>query len=267
MIFHWWSAPPHSLVATYCYPKTVGFQLLGERWYRCFQPLPTCSCRGPVGSGTWAVNISMKFLGTLGITGTLTEFCYGIWAMQISCKALGLIARQWESHEGKRIWSKEKAIFSSNTQPIGYKRPNQTCQNILIWSFFDGSWTIVDGLRLPEWMIVGGKIHCKIGHRSTLSPFKASLFFRFAHEINAYQRLTATPAVLDNPPTTGSLSNCDHVKIISALLVDLWSQVELHVAIVACLQIVLHQERSIWSQPQLNRAAKLFGLTEGMEWH
>ena len=54
----------------------------------------------------------------------------------------------------------------------------------------------------------------------------------------------------------------DHFEtaIFVALLINLWSQVELHVAIVAWLQIILHQEWSIWTQSKFNWAAKLFGL-------
>ena len=46
----------------------------------------------------------------------------------------------------------------------------------------------------------------------------------------------------------------DHFEtaIFVALLINLWSQVELHVAIVARLQIILHQEWSIWTQSKFN---------------
>ena len=46
----------------------------------------------------------------------------------------------------------------------------------------------------------------------------------------------------------------------NALLINLWSQVELHVAIFTWLQIILHQEWGIWTQSKFNWAAKLFGL-------
>merc|ERR1719393_1091103 len=51
-------------------------------------------------------------------------------------------------------------------------------------------------------------------------------------------------------------------QLRTASLVDLWCQVELHVAIVGLLQVVLHQQRRIWAQTELHNAAERRSLRE-----
>lgn len=62
-----------------------------------------------------------------------------------------------------------------------------------------------------------------------------------------------TPPIFTTGDLTGAVGG-------PHLLINLGSQVELHMAILTWLQIILHQERSIWTQAQLHRTTQFFGL-------
>merc|ERR1719498_66090 len=74
---------------------------------------------------------------------------------------------------------------------------------------------------------------------------------------------TLRPYALQHTFGFSSIARKSKETAIVCSLVNLWCQVELHVAIVCVLQLILHHERRIWAQSQLHSAGQRSRLCKG----